>query len=190
MRAPSVGAVLAVSVASLACGKQPAPPQAPALAPAPGAIAGYFPLEEGTTFSYATLEGGVTGMLVSRAHRVDESHAELRLSNATRRFVYRADGVAYDGGAYILKAPLTPGASWPGEHGGTTRITSTSKTLTVPAGTFTACVETTEEGGRVAGATYVSAYCPGVGLVLLDVKSEGASARAELRSHGPAIVIE
>lgn len=127
-------------------------------------------------------------MLVARAHRTDADHGELRLSNATRKFVYRPDGVAYDGGAYILKTPLALGTSWPGEHGGTTRYTATDRSVTVPAGTFAACVETTEEGGRVKGVRFVSTYCPGVGLVLLDASSEGGEgARAELKSHGPAV---
>lgn len=144
----------------------------------------FFPLEEGRIYHYVTNENGETGMLVAKVHRTDASHGELRLSNATKRFAFKPDGVAYDGGAFILKTPLDVGTSWPGEHGGTTRIASTDAAPKVPAGTYASCVQTLEEGGRPAGSTYTTTYCPGVGMVLLEIKVQGGEARAELKSYG------
>jgi hypothetical protein len=162
---------------------------------APKAVRGssverYFPLEEGRLYSYATSEDGDTGMLVARVHRTDASHGELRLSNASKRFVFDDAGVAYDGGAYILKVPVEVGTSWPGEHGGTTRIVTLDAAPAVPAGTYTGCVQTLEEGGRVPGARYATTYCPGVGMVLLEVHTPGGDARAALKSYGFPVKIQ
>lgn len=182
--------LLLLPMAAAACGgegaKAASPPSTPA---APAGVAAYFPLPEGNIFHYVTDEGGESGMLVMKVHRTDAAHAELRSSNATKRFVVTPDGVSYDGGAFLLKAPLDVGARWPGEHGGTTRVDATDAEATVPAGRFTGCVRTVEEGGRTPGARYATTYCPGVGMVLLEVSAGGAQARAALKSHGPPLKI-
>lgn len=150
----------------------------------------FFPLDEGKLYHYVTTENGDTGMLVARVHRTDATHGELRLSNATKRFAYTPEGVAYDGGAFILKAPLDVGATWPGEHGGTTRVARSDAAPKVPAGSYSGCVETVEEGGRPTGSKYVTTYCPGVGMVLLVIAVPGGEARAELKSYAAPVKIE
>ncbi len=155
-----------------------------------GPLERYFPLADGHLYNYVTTDGADTGMLVATVHRVDAAHGELRLSNATRRFVLTTDGVAYESGAFILKMPLTVGTSWVGEHGGTTRITEVNASKHVQAGSYDACVETVEEGGRPAGSTYSSSYCEGVGMVLLRVQAGGREAKAELKSYGLPVRID
>lgn len=180
----------ALVLALVGCGEGRADgpaPKAPAAASSP--VAAYFPLPEGNIFHYVTDEGGEQGMLVARVHRTDETHAELRMSNAAKRFVTTSAGISYDGGAFLLKTPLEVGASWAGEHGGTTRIEAMDADVTVPAGHFTGCLRTVEEGGRPPGSRYATTYCPGVGMVLLEVAANGASARAALKSHGPPVQI-
>jgi hypothetical protein len=178
----------------LACGGSPGDKGATAAGAGPSATSSpastFFPLREGNLFHYVTEEGGETGMLVARVHRTDDAHAELRMSNVTKRFVVSPEGVAYAGGAYLLKAPLDLGAAWPGEHGGTTRVDAVDAEVTVPAGRFAGCVRTVEEGGRPPGSRYASTYCPGVGIVLLEVASGGGQARAALKSHGPPVRLE
>jgi hypothetical protein len=176
---------------TLACSTRPADVTAPshAVAAGPG-VSRYFPLEEGRIYHYVTNDNGETGMLVAKVHRDGPTRGELRLSNSTKRFVLSDDGVAYDGGAFLLKAPIEVGATWPGEHGGTTRITSVDASPKVAAGSYSGCVETVEEGGRVPAARYTTTYCPGVGMVLLKVKAPGGDARAELKSYGFPIKIE
>lgn len=175
-----------------ACGGGPSQPSAPAgpLAPAPVGVERFFPLEQGKIYHYVTKEGSETGMLVAKVHRTDAAHGELRLSNATKRFVVTPDGVSYDGGAFLLKAPLEAGASWPGEHSGTTRVAAVDAAVDVPAGHYTGCVTTVEEGGRPPGSRYTTTYCPGVGMVLLVVSAGGSEARAELKSYGMPVKIE
>ncbi len=129
-------------------------------------------------------------MLVAKVHRTDASHGELRLSNATKRFVYSPEGVAYDTGAFILKAPLDVGKTWPGEHGGTTRVAAIDAAPKVQAGSYGSCVQTVEEGGRPPGSKFTTTYCPGVGMVLLEIQAAGAEAKAELKSYGAPVKIE
>jgi hypothetical protein len=187
-------AVVAASLLGLfGCGdvKPADAPNAPAKAAASGStVEQFFPLEEGRLYSYVTTEGTETGMLVAKVHRTDPTHGELRLSNATKRFVYSPEGVAYDTGAFILKAPLEVGKTWPGEHGGTTRVAKTDAAPKVLAGSYSGCVQTVEEGGRPPGAKFTTTYCPGVGMVSLVVEAPGAEAKAELKSYGAPVKIE
>lgn len=181
--------VVLLSTTALACGSdEKAAPKTPSPSSASASpVETFFPLPEGHIFHYVTEDDGEGGMLVTRVHRTDATHAELRTSNATKRFVLRPDGVAYEGGAYILKAPLERGTSWPGEHGGTTRIDALDVEAVVPEGRFGGCLRTVEEGGRIPGARYLTTYCPGVGMVSLEVTAGGAQAKAALKSHGPPV---
>ncbi len=165
-------------------------PTADAPAASGSSLERYFPLEDGKIYHYVTKEGPDTGMLVAKVRRVDPAHGELRLSNATKRFAFTPDGVAYDGGAFILKGPVEVGTSWPGEHGGTTKIAATDASISVPAGSYSSCVQTVEEGGRPPGSRYETTYCPGVGMVLLVVSAGGSEARAELKSYGAPVKID
>jgi len=176
----------------MACGgaTPAAGPASKAPPPSGSSVETYFPLLEGHVYSYATEENGESGMLVGRVQRGDATHGELRLSNATKRFVYSAEGVAYDTGVFILRAPLEVGTSWPGEHGGTTRITAVDAAVKVQAGSYASCVVTVEEGGRLPGASFTTTYCPGVGMVRLEVTTGAVSARAELKSYGPPATLD
>lgn len=188
-----MGVVVASFLGVVACvdSKPADAPNAPAKVAASGSsVEQYFPLEEGRLYSYVTTEGTETGMLVAKVHRTDATHGELRLSNATKRFVYSPAGVAYDNGLFILKAPLEVGATWPGEHGGTTRVASVDAAPKVQAGSYSGCVQTVEEGGRPPGSKFVTTYCPGVGMVLLEVQAAGGEARAELKSYGAPVKID
>lgn len=185
-------AACVVSVCAEGCGdgKPPAAPLAPTKPESGSSVEQYFPLEEGKLYNYVTTENGETGMLVAKVHRTDPAHGELRLSNATKRFVYSREGVAYDTGVFILKAPLDVGATWPGEHGGTTKVTAIDASAKVIAGTYGSCVTTVEEGGRPPGSKYGTTYCPGVGMVLLEISVPSGKARAELKSYGAPVKIE
>ncbi len=175
-----------------ACGSDGAKPPATPTAPvtSPSSLEIYFPLEEGKIYHYHTREGSETGMLVAKVHRSSPSLGELRMSNATKRFAYTPEGIRYVDGAWILKAPAEVGNAWPGEHGGTTTIVATDVSVDVPAGRYTSCLRTVEEGGRPPGSRYEHTYCPGVGMVLLVVTVPGAEARAELVSYGMPVKIE
>jgi hypothetical protein len=64
---------------------------------------------------------------------------------------------------FFLKGPLQLGTVWEDDDG-TYEITALDKTVTVPAGTFSHCMEVTNrrKGGK---ATVITLYAPGVGVV-------------------------
>ncbi len=68
-----------------------------------------------------------------------------------------------DNPPFFLKGPPQVGTTWEDEDG-TYEITALDKSATVPAGTFTHCLEVTNrrKGGK---ATVVTWYAPGVGVV-------------------------
>lgn len=186
------GGLILTLFAALGCGAGEA---APARGPDVGAASDrgaspYFPLEDGKIYHYVTSEAGETGMLVAKVHRSDATRGELRTSSGAKRFVLAPDGVRYEGGPYLLKEPVEVGASWPGEHDGTTVVEATDLSVEVEAGRYASCVRTVEEGGRVPGARYEATYCPGVGMVLLVVTAGDVEARVELKSYGMPVVID
>lgn len=181
--------LLSLLLSLVAC-KAPETPAAKAQAtswPAASAADGYFPLEAGRMYHYVTEEAGDTGMLVANVGRTDATHGELRIGKVEKHFVYDAKGVAYEGGAYVLQVPLEVGTSWPGEHGGTTRITSVDAHAAVPAGSYGSCIETVEE--VVPAARYTNVYCPGIGLVTVEVTTPRGSARIALKRYGTPVEI-
>lgn len=175
----------------LACsGADKAPAASAPKAPSGGSFESLFPLVDGNIYAYDTKDGDETGMLVAKVKRTDATHGELQLSNKTNRFVYAADGVTYDTGTYILKGPLEVGTSWEGEHGGLVKIDAVDRAVTVPAGSYSGCVRTVEEGAALPpGKRYETTYCPGVGMVLLAVRAPVGQATAELKSYGKPVVI-
>ncbi len=64
---------------------------------------------------------------------------------------------------FFLKGPLRVGTIWEDDDR-TYKITALDKTVTVPAGTFSHCLEVTNlrKGGK---ATVITLYAPGVGVV-------------------------
>ncbi|NUQ75984.1 MAG: hypothetical protein HUU21_20785 [Polyangiaceae bacterium] len=151
----------------------------------------YFPLVDSHIYSYATMtETGDPGALVLTARRAFPTHGELRASARARRFTYVPEGVvSADSGAFVLKAPLVPGNSWPGEHGGATRIDAVELSVTVPAGSFAGCVRTVEERGGDVPVRYTTVFCPDIGVVVLEVTSGMGLERAELKSYAPPVFI-
>lgn len=174
----------------VACGNDEPPATPAAKATSGSSFEQLFPLEDGNIYAYDTKDGDETGMLVAKVKRTDATHGELRLSNKTNKFIYAADGVTYDTGTYILKAPVEVGTTWQGEHGGMLKIASIDLAVKVPAGSYSGCVRTVEEGGALPpGKRYETTYCPGVGMVLLLVKAPVGQATAELKSYGKPVVI-
>lgn len=143
----------------------------------------YFPLEDGRLYHYVSDDNGEPGMLVAHVSRAEARRGQLRIGNQTKNLVYDESGVRYQDGAYLLKVPLEVGASWPGEHGGTTRITDTSRSVQVPAGRYEQCIETVEE----VGERYLNTYCPGVGLVRLEVSGARGQALVTLKHYGAPV---
>ena len=111
----------------------------------------------------------------------------------------KEDGIVrLETSAYLLKAPLSAGAEWPGEGGATVRIGSLDRMVDVPAGKFVGCIETIEEvatrPGKNPSRRVTTTYCPDVGVALLHAEmwraSQHTGEHATLRSFGKPVQFE
>jgi len=68
--------------------------------------------------------------------------------------------------AWLVRAPLVEGATWPGRGGRTAFLISTGTTVQTPAGAFDRCMEVLETGGKL-DLEVRTVYCPGVGPVVV-----------------------
>lgn len=84
----------------------------------------------------------------------------LPTTGGIKRF-YRETGP--EEATFLLKAPLRVGERWSDEDG-TYEITAVQKTVSLPAGTFSDCLEVTYRS-KESNATVVTLYAPGVGVV-------------------------
>lgn len=180
---------LAVVVAA-GCGKPP-PPSAPPKEVATTALNRFLPLEDATVYSYETVTepSGERGLLILEVRRPRPDMAELVVAGRTRRLIVNAHDIAHATGGWFLKEPLTAGATYKGDFG-TVRITGMDKSVTLPAGEYTGCLETTEEAVSAEGEKRtVTLFCPGIGIAQRETEAEQeglrATERISLKSFGP-----
>lgn len=179
----------ALGAVALACSPPP-PPQAPAPVVSAEGVARYLPLEDATVFSYetSTEPSGERGVLVLEVRRPRAEAAELVVAGRARRLTLSREGVAHVTGGFLLREPFAVGASFRGDFG-QVRVTRVNYAVTVPAGTFPDCIETSEEMTIDAGTKRtVTAYCAGIGITLRETTAEQdaqiASERIALKSWG------
>jgi hypothetical protein len=193
---------LASVAASLLAACTPSTASSPWLAPSEGQkevrsgspLETYFPLVDGMVYTYRTLnEVGEEGLLVARVHRTDARHGELRFPNGSRMFEYTPDGVILHARTgevtHVLKAPLAVGTTWRGEHGGKTSVLDTNVSVDTPVGHHDGCVRTREERLGDRPVRYATVFCPGVGVVSLEVATGANYERAELKTYAPPMRI-
>jgi hypothetical protein len=180
------------------CTAAPPPPaESPWLLPSEGqkdVVSGspvetFFPLVDGMIYTYKTQnEVGEEGLLIARVLRVDATHGKLTYGRSAKTFELRPDGVVLKGAggdSYLLKAPLTEGASWRGEHGGMTKVLKTNVSIDVAAGHYDGCVQTMEERLGDRPVRYATTYCPAVGVVNMEAASAANYERAQLKTYAP-----
>jgi hypothetical protein len=189
---PPFGAFKALLVVAVTagCGKPP-PLSAPPQKVATTELNRLLPLEDGTVYSYDTVTepSGERGLLILEIRRRRPDMAELVVAGRTRRLIVNAHDIAHATGGYFLKEPLTVGATYKGDFG-TVRITGVDKSVTLPAGAYTGCLETTEEAVSAEGEKRtVTLFCPGVGITRRETEAEQegmqATERITLKSFGP-----
>ncbi len=145
----------------------------------------YLPLHDGVVFQYDTrASSGKPGMMTIQVGNTDAKHVELAFGGRRESLVLSPAGVRYADGGYWLKAPLSLDNSWDGRYG-VARVVAKDVELTVPAGHFEGCIRIEENNRSQTSTTTTSVYCPQVGMVLFDVKSNAAHETAVLRQFGP-----
>jgi hypothetical protein len=188
--------VVACSVVGIGCGSSrgaASVPQEEKLPDSP--VSRFLPLVDGTMWAFDAEddETGGKGMFVTRIRRLPGPRFSLMTSQGSHVLEARADGIVREESkAYVLHAPLSVGAEWPGENGATVRVSALDRVVQVPAGKFVGCVETIEEvtpkPGKNPPRRVTTTYCPDVGIALLHAEAwEGgahAGERATLRSFG------
>src|SRR5690606_2729392 len=114
--------------------------------------------------------------------------AELKIAGRIQRLAVESTRISQATGGILLEEPLKKGRSFKGAFG-TVTITETDQLVKVPAGTYAGCLTTVEESQDPPKRS-TSIFCPGIGLVLMEVESFGADSalvRTELTYHGPRI---
>ena len=89
----------------------------------------------------------------------------------TEHYVLAAPSPAW---SRVMDDPPLPGHTWTAGPG-VTFTSSPLATITVPAGTFTSCVQVSRTPGTIIGT-----YCRGVGLVKQDVSFGASTFNAQL----------
>jgi hypothetical protein len=189
-------AIVSLSCASATPSSEPGPQLAAPALTSDTAAEAYFPLVDGHIHQFRTTRYGDApeaeqGLLVLKASRSAASEGALTGPAGRRQIFYRADGiesVSPEGRrGYVLHLPLESGATWNGEHGGTTRIVASELRVTVEAGSYDRCFQTLEERGGDRPLRITTTFCPGVGITALEVSSGAEVERAELSYVGPPI---
>lgn len=144
----------------------------------------FLPLRDGVVYEYDTrASSGRPGTMTIQIENTDATHVELAFGGRRESLVVGADGARYVEGGYLLKTPLTLGNSWDGRNG-VERVVAKDVAVTVPAGHFDGCIRTEENDRSRTSSTTDSVFCPHVGLVLLEVKSNLVHESAALRRFG------
>lgn len=148
-----------------------------------------LPLEDQMVSNFhMTTDLGDDGILVLEIYRPRPEIAELKIAGRTQRLVVDERRISHAAGGILLETPLEKGHKFTGSFGDVT-ITTTNELVTVPAGTYSGCLTTVEESTSPPKRS-TSTYCPGIGLVRMEVESFGEGAglvRTELTYHGPRI---
>ncbi len=159
--------LLALSACLSACGNEPA-----AKTPTASKFQGvhrYYPFETGMQWSYTVSAGpGIPGMLVvDRVVVFDGKTCIIQRGNESRAYELRNDGIVQmPSGSFLLKWPATLGDKWPGKvPGAAVEVTKVDAKITVEAGTFEGCIETTEVIGGDDASMLRQSFCPDVGPV-------------------------
>jgi hypothetical protein len=185
-----VATVLGFGLLAIACGGGGAEVKSPqGKAPQVSELERYFPLQDGKVYAYASKGTEGTALNVLRVVRKEPGKGALRGSNSEKVFAIQKDSIARVGGGTILKAPLALGTTFTGDRGGATSVDEVDVSIEVPAGKYTGCIRTLEKPTTVFPGTTRTTFCPGVGIVRLEVQSGDGSEAMELQSYGDPVKI-
>jgi hypothetical protein len=163
-----------------------------ALIATPAALAplDFYPLRAGNAWSYDVDTGEPsTTLAVTRVEAFDGSIAELRTGESVVRYEVVSDGIRLRGAdAWLIRAPLRVGATWPAPGGRSAELVSTGIVAETPAGRFDDCLEVREAGGKL-DLEVRTVYCRGVGPTSVkstmrsNVSTRSLTVTAHLRGY-------
>lgn len=185
-------------LATAACGGSKNEATAPRASKYKGVHA-YYPFEPGMQWTYSVRgPGGAMAMLkVDKVIAFDGTVAVVSDATAENSYRLTNDGITREPShAPLLKWPIVLGDKWSGAKGSTVEVTKVDQKVTVEAGTFEGCVETTERVGGDAASVLMTTFCPDVGPVIVDIRELNpppgeapAQLTARLRAFGPAMTL-
>jgi hypothetical protein len=167
-----VGALLIALALASGCGPTVAETKRPVQFQADAKPSLFFPLAEGTAWSYDVTDESTGGkiLLVNRVEKRDGEVATMFGGPDPLSYQDKGDAIVrLPSGSVILRGPFAVGTEWAIE-GGKARITSIDATVQTGAGKLAPCVaveEVTDER-RV-----VTRYAPEVGPVEVEVYARG-----------------
>jgi hypothetical protein len=151
--------------------------------------ADYYPLGEGWKWAYDLEKDGQKILAIYAVTERTTEGATILAGSERLSYAVTAEGIAQMDssgvGDFVIKNPLTKGATWP-VTGGTAQVVSTTEEVTVDAGHFYDCaiVEVTRtDPPRLARTT----FAPDVGPISIEVQVQESgkyvvTTRARLRS--------
>ncbi|HEX2677271.1 MAG TPA: hypothetical protein VHM19_11540 [Polyangiales bacterium] len=147
-----------------------------------------YPLHVGAAWSYDVDSGDGDPVLApTRVTRSENGMVEVSTSAiGVVGYLLRDDGIVrVPGNGYLLKAPITQGATWTSGADTTARVTALHVALHTPAGDLEECV-TVQEDNAVNGQHVTTTYCPGVGpaQVVSEMEVRGQHLRVIATLHG------
>lgn len=149
-----------------------------------------YPLQKGNAWSYDVDTGDGTAILaITRVTAVRGNVVEVVTGETPSNYELRPDGIwRVERGAYLLRAPIAVGESWPSGGGLTATIARTGISVETTAGHFDRCVEIREDG-TTTGGTIHTTYCPEVGPVLVRTATalSHTTVKVEARLRGYAV---
>ncbi|AKF03625.1 hypothetical protein DB32_000774 [Sandaracinus amylolyticus] len=149
-----------------------------------------YPMGEGYIWTHdVDTQTGISTLGITRVTEATPPRFVIQADGARERHVYelREEGIwDVDANAWHVRDPLVVGETWDAGNGRTARITQTSQEVTVPAGTFSECVEVVVENTQTQGRSR-TVYCPEQGPVIVEYHQElmttgGITIHGELRA--------
>lgn len=129
----------------------------------------YYPLAEGTAWSYDVADAaGESLLLINRVERRDGNKITIRSGNDTQLLEDRGAAIArLPSGDILLQGPFTVGTSW-SVSGGTARLVEVGAVVESKLGLHRGCVVVVEESPV---QRTVTSFAPGIGPVKIEVYS-------------------
>jgi hypothetical protein len=177
---------------AVACGGNESPPPATAGKSVQySELETYFPLVDGKLYAYlGHTEGSPNTLVVFKVERKSKERGVLKGTAIERAFIVKEDSISRVGGGTVLQKPLREGTSFLGDHGGRTTITEMGVAFEGPSGRYSGCLRTEEEPTPMFPGRTRTTFCPGIGVVRLEVIGAAKGDLLELQSYGDPVRIE